>query len=140
MPPESITGETEIDGRADLYSLGAVGYFLLTGHPPFEGKTVVQVCADHLNTTPVKPSERLGQPIAGDLEAIVMKLLEKKPDDRFANGLDLEEALLDCADSDGWRRHHAEQWWDDHHSEIEELSKGEPLPRGRALTIQVDRS
>jgi serine/threonine-protein kinase len=140
MPPESITAESAIDGRADLYSLGAVAYFLLTGHPPFEGKTVVEVCAHHLKTVPTLPSERIGRPIASDLEAIVMRLLEKKPEHRFASALELEEALLDCADSDGWRRSEAEAWWTEHHDEVERMRKGEPLPRGRALTIAVSDS
>src|SRR5206468_2709288 len=60
MAPEMIAQPDCVDGRADIYALGALAYFLLTGTPPFQGSTVIQVCAQHLHTQPESPSARLG--------------------------------------------------------------------------------
>ena len=70
LPPEAITSG-ELDGRSDLYALGAVGYFLLAGRNVFEGRTVVEVCSHHLHTPPLPPSERLGRPLPSQLEAVI---------------------------------------------------------------------
>ena len=61
MAPEAITRPDQVDARVDLYALGAVGYFLLTGKPPFDGASIVEVCSQHLYSQPVPPSERLGR-------------------------------------------------------------------------------
>ena len=61
IAPEAISGEAAVDGRSDLYALGAVGYFLLTGTPVFRAKTVVEMCAHHLHTEPEPPSQRAGR-------------------------------------------------------------------------------
>ena len=69
LSPEAITAPDRVDGRGDLYALGAVGYFLLTGQHVFSGATLVEVCSHHLHTQPVPPSERLGRPLPAALEA-----------------------------------------------------------------------
>jgi serine/threonine protein kinase len=61
MAPEALTAPETVDARTDLYALGAVGYFLVTGQDVFTGTTVIEVCSKHLHATPVPPSERLGQ-------------------------------------------------------------------------------
>src|SRR5262249_14399767 len=73
----SIDTPADVDGRADLYALGAVGYYLLTARVVFEGDSVVQVCSKHLLQKPEPPSERLGAPIPAALEAFVLRCLEK---------------------------------------------------------------
>ncbi len=72
MAPESIRAPDEVDARSDIYALGAVGYFLLTGEHVFTADTVVEVCAKHLNDEPVAPSERLGAAVPADLETLIL--------------------------------------------------------------------
>jgi serine/threonine-protein kinase len=112
LSPESVSAPAEVDARGDLYSLGALAYALLTGAPPFTGRTVVEVCAHHLHTVPVPPSARAGQPVPADLEAVVLRCLEKRPEARFASARELRAALEACQDAGGWTEAHAEAWWE----------------------------
>ncbi len=114
MSPEAIEAADQIDGRSDLYALAAVGYFLLTGTPPFEGRSVVEICMHHARTPPQPPSERLGEPLAADLEAVLLKGLAKQPAERFATARDLADALAACQDAADWTRQAAEAWWREH--------------------------
>jgi eukaryotic-like serine/threonine-protein kinase len=68
MSPEAIAAPSKVDARADLYALGAVAYFLLTGTPVFSGNGVVEVCAQHLHSVPERPARRASQAIPEDLE------------------------------------------------------------------------
>jgi serine/threonine protein kinase len=113
MAPECIRGAALRDGRSDLYSLGAVAYFLLTGVHVFEGKSVIEICSQHLERAPTPPSQRLGAPIPGDLEAIVLTCLAKEPSDR-PSARELQARLARCASSGKWTTEHAEEWWDRH--------------------------
>lgn len=114
MAPELILGEP-VDGRADLYALGCVGYFLLTGTVVFEASTVLQALARQVNDTPVPPSERSGRPVPPALEQIILSLLAKRPDDRPASATELGERLA-AIDTNPWTETHAAEWW----REIEE--------------------
>src|SRR5262249_41107473 len=80
LSPEALTAPEETDPRSDLYALGAVAYFLLTGQPVFQGATVYAIVHHHLQTEPTPPSQRGAQPIPAALEAIVMQCLQKKLD------------------------------------------------------------
>ncbi|HWM88435.1 MAG TPA: serine/threonine-protein kinase [Kofleriaceae bacterium] len=93
MAPEAITSPDEVDGRTDLYALGAVGYFLLTGRDVFVGRNVLEVCSHHLRSQPVPPSLRLGAPIPAALEALILSCLEKEPSRRPADATALQAAL-----------------------------------------------
>ena len=115
MAPESISAPETVDRRTDLYSLGAVGYFLLTGQHVFDGRTVVEVCSHHLHTRPVPPSQRLGgAPVPADLEALVLRCLEKDPAARPADARALQQALRACADADAWTEDDARRWLAQH--------------------------
>ncbi len=92
MSPEQCAGDRDIDGRSDLYSLGAMTYQMLTGEPPFSGTSTPAVMVKHVTETPVPPRERRPD-IPRDLELIVLKLLEKDPANRFATGQDVIAAL-----------------------------------------------
>ena len=111
MAPEAIKGEQFVDGRSDLYALGAVGYYLLTGEPLFPSGTVVEVVAHHLHTVPEPPSARSGIDVPPELEAILMRCLEKSPDARFSTAHDLTRALSQCARSVPWSLERAEELW-----------------------------
>jgi serine/threonine protein kinase len=111
MAPEAITSPDRVDARTDLYAVGAVGYFLVTGHDVFEGSSVVEICVHHLHTQPVLPSSRLGAPVPADLEAVLLSCLAKSPDDRPRDADDLRARLLACADADAWTDEQSTHWW-----------------------------
>ena len=81
MAPEMALGD-DVDGRADLYALGCVAYYLLTGQHVFAGDGVLKVITQHLQAVPVPPSERTELPIPSALEHLVLACLAKKPEDR----------------------------------------------------------
>jgi hypothetical protein len=112
LPPEAIANPLHIDSRSDLYALGAVGYFLLTGVQVFEAKTVVEICAHHLHSQPVRPSIRLGAPIPASLESLVLSCLAKDPADRPASASVLGQALAALGDVDPWSARDGQGWWD----------------------------
>ena len=111
MPPEVVRTPEKVDVRADLYQLGAIAYYLLTGKPMFTGETAYEVLAHHLNTPVPPPSEVLGRKVGRELEAVVLRCLEKDPEDRPATGRDLLDALELCPVSDAWGQREARAWW-----------------------------
>jgi len=117
ISPEALTGAA-VTRRSDLYSLGAVGCFLLTGKPAFEGRTVVELAAAHLHKDPVPPSARVGG-IPADLEAVLLTCLAKDPEGRPATAADVRERLLACADAATWTPEDARAWWTAHRSALE---------------------
>jgi len=112
MAPEQIQG-LPLDGRADLYSLGAVGYFLLTGTPVFPAPqhNPMEVLMGHLHLAPQPPSQRLGRELPEELVRVLMRCLEKEPDRRFAHARALHEELS-CLPR--WTRAQAADWWERH--------------------------
>jgi serine/threonine-protein kinase len=96
MAPESILDPTGIDARVDIYAVGAVGYWLLTGTPPFEGTNLIEICSHHLHTPVERPSERLGRPIREDLEQVLVRCLAKSREDRPASARALGDLLETC--------------------------------------------
>jgi serine/threonine protein kinase len=110
-PPEAVTSPAEVDGRSDLYSLGAVGYYLLCAAPPFDGRTTLEVLSKHLREQPLPPSARLGTSLPSDLEGLVMRCLAKEPGQRPESARALWTALRSCRDAAAWNVLEAEQWW-----------------------------
>jgi len=113
MSPEQGTGEGKPDARSDLYSLGAVAYYLLTGRPPFEGEQVIKVIMAHVQQEVVPPSQ-LRPETPADLEQIILRCLAKKPEDRFQSAAEMYEALGQCEAAGQWSRADAAQWWQEH--------------------------
>jgi len=111
MSPEQILDPPSIDARSDLYALGAVGYFLLTGRFVFEGTNAIEICAQHLSTAPEPPSLTSGRQLNQDLERIIMECLEKKAADRPASGAEIAERLQ-ALPIERWSQEQAAQWWD----------------------------
>lgn len=113
LAPEAILSADAVDARSDIYALGAVAYFMLTGETVFGGKSVVEVCSHHLHTPVVPPSERSPHPIPPDLEALVLQCLAKDPADRPPTATTLE-AKLASLDVPPWSAASAEAWWTAH--------------------------
>lgn len=112
LSPEAIETPQTIDRRADLYSLAAVGYFLLTGKPVFEGQSFFELCIQHIRRKPKPPSEKLGRPVSSDLEAVILRCLSKKRDERPADARELEKELLSCKSAGQWTQEAAASWWE----------------------------
>ncbi|HEX8703428.1 MAG TPA: serine/threonine-protein kinase [Myxococcaceae bacterium] len=128
LAPEAITSPSTVDGRSDLYSLGAVGYALLTGGHVFSGQSAAEICSHHVNSVPEPPEMRLGSELPADLCAIILRCLEKRPEARFANARELRMALDTCADAACWTELDAELWWDRNGDTVEKtLVRRNPL-------------
>ena len=111
MSPETALGQGEVDARSDIYSLGCVAYWLLTGHLVFEDEVSMKVILQHIQTPPVPPSERSELQIPEDLERLVLSCLEKERDQRPQTALELSQRLEACEIAAPWTRERAEQWW-----------------------------
>ena len=111
MAPEAVTGEIEVDGRSDIYALGCVGYWLLTGRLVFEGGSAAETAAMHVKSSAVPPSQRTEQPIPGELEGIIMRCLEKDPGRRPQSGEQLAELLIATGLPERWTQADARGWW-----------------------------
>ncbi len=133
MSPESIRDADRADSRSDLYSLGAVAYFLLTGQVVFDAESLLEIMQQHVEATPISPAERLGAPISPDLELVVLACLAKSPDDRPQTAAQLAEALERCVPLQPWTAAAAERWWKQH------FSSG-PLEQTVAITRGADGS
>jgi eukaryotic-like serine/threonine-protein kinase len=109
MAPEMAHGDS-VDGRADLYSLGCVAYYLLTGSLVFEADTPIGVILKHIEQAPVPPSERTELPIPPALERLVLACLAKRPADRPQTAGELARALA-AIETGSWGEEEAMEWW-----------------------------
>jgi serine/threonine protein kinase len=140
MAPEAISGAATLDGRSDLYALGAVGYFLLTGTPVFTAKSLVEVFAHHLHTPPESPSVRAGYQMPENLEQLILRCLAKQPDQRYDDARALLRALDGCAEHLPWVDDLALQWWAALDTERSSRSPDPSPPDAGPQTITVDVS
>ncbi|HEX9286122.1 MAG TPA: serine/threonine-protein kinase [Thermoanaerobaculia bacterium] len=110
LAPETIQGGMSSDPRSDLYALGAVAYYLLTGTPVFEGRPI-EVIQSHLQRSPEPPSARLGRRLPAKLESVVLDCLEKDPSRRPESAQALMDRLDACDDVVPWAIEEARRWW-----------------------------
>ena len=138
LSPEGVNTPNEVDARSDLYSLGAVGYYLLTGHPVFEGDSVLEICMQQVNATPPPMSEARGEPIPAELERLILSCLSKDKDDRPASAQALADAL-DQLDLPHWTRADAERWWQRYGPQVEEQRESiVPRITGHTMDVVID--
>jgi serine/threonine protein kinase len=134
MAPEQIMHNQPPDRRTDIYGLGAVAYFTLTGRPPFLGGSAMEVMIAHARD-PVVPPSHLQPGIPADLERIVLQCLAKNPADRHPDASSLADALSACADASNWSPRHALDWWQSHQNGVTSEASDPvtaPFPQGNS--------
>jgi serine/threonine-protein kinase len=114
MAPEMALSRGSIDGRTDIYSLGCVGYWLMTGQSVFDGETPLATVVHHIQSVPVPPSEKTELVIPEALEKIILQCLEKDPGDRPQSAPELERMLASCPIDKKWDNGKAAAWWNLH--------------------------
>jgi len=146
MSPENVTAADTVDHRSDLYSLGALAYFLLTGEPVFAGESVVAVCMAHMHEVPSAPSS-LRNEVPPELDAIVLKCLDKQPAARYPDASELRDDLLACASAHDWSKELASAWWRQHGQKLrnhragtgnDALGTTERIARPSGALLRVD--
>lgn len=125
IAPEQVIHVQTPDRRADIYSLGAVAFYLLTGQPPFAGESPMEVMIAHTRD-PVPPPSRYQPDVPPDLEQVLLRCLAKNPDERYQTTPDLADALASCAAAACWSPRHAAEWWRAHPDAMERAEPGEP--------------
>jgi serine/threonine-protein kinase len=110
MAPELALGDGSVDGRADIYALGCVAYWLLTGQPVFAGETPVATLLKHVQEAPLPPSRRTEMEIPEDLEAVILACLAKDPEQRPQTAEEMDARLAACSVGT-WTKDRAEEWW-----------------------------
>ncbi len=113
MSPEQCEGEATVTSASDIYSLGAIGFFLLTGRPPFVGRSAMQMIVAHVMETP-PPANTLRDGIPTALADVIARALSKKPADRHPDAASLERALRAAVPLDEWGDDDAHEWWRTH--------------------------
>jgi serine/threonine-protein kinase len=114
MSPEQAIGDVQPDQRSDIYALGGVAFFMLTGRPPFDHTATVKILLAHAHEQPVAPSTVRppgSTPMSPEFDALVLKCLEKSTENRFQSARELLAALHALPESNHWTQELAEQWW-----------------------------
>ncbi|HEX5110128.1 MAG TPA: serine/threonine-protein kinase [Vicinamibacterales bacterium] len=114
MAPEIILGSADVDRRADVYALGCVAYYLLTGELVFQADTPMKMLVEHLHTEPVPPSARTELPVPEELDRLVLACLQKDPRKRPQSAGELFRMALKCQSCEGWTWDTAQAWWQTH--------------------------
>jgi serine/threonine-protein kinase len=115
MAPEQVLGDKPIDGRSDIYAMGCLGYWLVTGQLVFVGRTPMDTMLQHTQTKPVPPSQRTEMNIPESFDRVILACLEKDPDDRPSTADDLAARLASIEAPGSWTTDLTHQWWDAHH-------------------------
>ena len=125
MAPEQTLGKRPLDARADIYAVGCVAYWLVTGEVVFRGATVLDTIVQHVQARPIPPSERTELEIPASLDAVILRCLEKDPDRRPQSTDELSQLLRACQTKARWTQERARDWWDTH---APSGTAGQPAP------------
>ena len=110
MAPEQATAYSESDARSDIYSLGCVAYYLVTGRTPFTGDSAMKIILAHSGEE-VQPTTSVQQDVPSDVNEVIMRCLHKSPDDRFQSAVELEHAMAACDCTNQWTADNSKLWW-----------------------------
>jgi tRNA A-37 threonylcarbamoyl transferase component Bud32 len=128
MSPEAIDKPASVDARSDIYSVGAVGYWLLAGKTLFDSDQVDALLVKQVKEQPLRPSERVSANASAELEEVIMRCLAKNPEDRPSTAEELERELGQCSAAGTWTRADAEQWW--------QVNAGSAMPAHEAALLE----
>jgi serine/threonine protein kinase len=134
MAPEQVVGNRPVDGRSDLYAVGCLGYWLVTGQLVFEGRTAMEVMLQHVQTKPEPPSRRTEQDIPESFDALILACLEKDPGDRPPTADAVAARLNPIETRSTWSTERARQWWDLHHPSADDSARRGSAPE-QALDV-----
>ena len=138
LAPEAIRGDALVDHRSDLYALGGVAYFLLTGRPVFDGASLVEICAGHLHAPVVPPSDRAPQPVPAGLERVVLACLEKDRGRRPASTEAVVASLESLGELSAWSAADARSWWMQRGPEVRRSRISSPsLADGQTVAVDL---
>jgi tRNA A-37 threonylcarbamoyl transferase component Bud32 len=142
MSPEAIQMPNTVDARSDLYAVGAVGYFLLTGGPVFDAENVMDLCRKHVDTPPIPPSERTRLEVPAALENAILSCLEKSRAKRPQTARDLAQLISHCVEATAWSVEESDAWWGRHERGLTNAANhGTPTTtRGHDVTIDLSQS
>ena len=140
MSPEAVENGATADARSDLYSVGAVGYYLLTGQGVFDGETIAEICRKRVEEEPVPPSIRIGRPICPHLEALILRCLERDPKDRPQSAHELLTLLAASPRIADWNIEQRAAWWVAHREAINRAraAEAEPIATAKAVNIEIE--
>jgi serine/threonine-protein kinase len=135
MAPEAIMAPETLTAASDLYALGAVAYYLLTGRHVFEGATLVEICLHHVSTPPVPPSAALGRKLPSAIEELTLACLEKNPSKRPKSAEEVERLLSEADLGEPWTQAEARKWWSEHRAGVQRLwAEREPSDASSSLS------
>jgi serine/threonine-protein kinase len=138
MAPEVILGQSDVDQRADVYALGCVAYYLLTGQLVFDADTPMKMLMHHVQTPPAPPSQRTELKIPRELDDLVMSCLEKDPNRRPQDAGLLFDMACRCTVAGGWDNANARHWWKAHLTELTgPLTLAEPRAEAATRAIAI---
>src|SRR5262249_45974517 len=118
LAPELIAGHGPFDGRADIYGLGCVAFWLLTGRPPFDAPDAISLLMQHSESTPIPPSKVAEEFIPADVDAFVLECLAKEPGRRPATADLFAQRLDKLSVARQWDQQRARGWWELHAPEL----------------------
>jgi serine/threonine protein kinase len=137
IAPEAIKTPQAVDAYSDLYSLGAVGYWLLSGKTLFESSDVQALLDGHVGREPILPSAQLRRKVDSDLERIIMWCLAKDPAQRPHNAEALDEALAGCSAASAWSPKDADKWWQVNVPGIDSIPASAVAPKTLVIASQT---
>lgn len=139
MPPEAIKGNGAMDPRSDVYSVGALGYYLLTGQRMFDAETIQEIHEKQLNAAPIPPTQRTSQPVSREMEQILLCCLAKSLEARPASANELRARLLALAAAADWPVKARIDWWDTYERQLPavpgQTAAAAPMP---TITVRID--
>lgn len=143
LSPELIQTPEEVDARSDVYQLGVVAYYMLTGAHIFQGANIFEVCAHHLYAEPDTPEQRTGRTFSADLSSLIMSCLAKNRDDRPADARELLERLRACTPAGVWSQQQAQAWWQRWSDDLQNAPDGHGALPGTSIgtnppTVMID--
>jgi hypothetical protein len=129
LAPEAIKARGQVDGRSDLYAVGAMAWYMLMGRNLFEAETPIAVARKHLNEAPTSIRDAFGPGLPDDLAAVIMNCLEKDPDKRPHDAAELRDLFGECRCAHEWTQRRAAVWWKERG---EQIAPGEPKTEEQA--------